>query len=616
MKARLPIVIVLLVAIVVTIGIGQARRSQAARAGGSLAGSGTVEATEFSVSAQATGRITALHVDEGMAIESGEVIAELDHAVLDAERKRAEAAAYAARMQYAEAARGARSEEVRARAAVLKEASAALLGAQQQRRIAGEALAHPNELAAAVDSARTQIALAEAQLAASKAQHEEAVSGPQTQEIQAARAALAQAEAAFRGATAESAQAEKACAAREAARTGIVKAETETRVAEAAESAALARQRQVENVPRPGKREQLTRQIAQARSAFELADKSLTRVERLRESDAATEAELDAARSGREQALAAMQGAEAALEDLDAGARAPERAEVAAAVAQSGAAARGAREQIGNALQEQEAAVAQARQQLARARAAVDQAREVREQAAAHLALLEGGTREEKLRQAAAGVSGSEAGLEGARSALGHASQAAEDRFGARQQVAVSEQAVGIAEAKVQAAKAQLDLALAGNTDETIEMARGKSMEADAAVEVVSARIEDCLIRAPRPGTVTEIVLREGEMVAPGASIVRMLDLANLWVRVYLPLREFGRAKLGMHATVRVDADPSQGFAGVVTAVSDESEFTPRNTQTVEERVKQVFWVKVGVEDASGMLKPGMPADVVLEQGA
>ncbi len=615
MKSRLRIVVPVLLLAAAAVGLAYARHARTvADAEGAVSGSGTVEATEVAVSAEANGRITVLRVEEGQAVEEGAVIAELAHSVLDAQQKQAEAAAYAARMQLAEVARGARSEEVRARAATLKEASASLLGAQTQRNIARESLEHPTDLQAAVDSAQTQIALAEAQLAASSALRDEAVSGPRAEEIASARAALAQADAAVSGAVAECAEAERACAAREAARTPITKAETELAMGEAARAAAEARRQQVENPPRPAKREQVTHQIAAARSAYSLAEQNASRVQRLREADAATDQELDSAVTARDQALASLNTAEAALADLDAGAREAERREAAAGVAQATAGVQGARAQIANAGHEQEAQVAQARQQLARARSAVEQAREVRAQAASRLALLEVGTRPEQLRQAEAQLTGSDAGLLGARTALANASTAHAQRFAQRQQVAATEQAVGVAEAKVQAARAQLDLALAGNTDELVQVAQGKAMEADAAVEVVKARVNDCYIRAPRAGTISEIVLREGEMVSPGATIVRMLDLSSLWVRVYLPVKQFGKVRLGTTAQVRTDADPSKAYPGQVVAVSDESEFTPRNTQTVEERVKQVFWVKVGVGDGQGELKPGMPADVALAE--
>lgn len=614
MKSRIRIIVPVLVIAAVVVGVVQARRAGARDGigGAGIAGSGTVEATEVSVSAEASGRVTVLRVDEGESVESGAVIAELDHSVLDAELRRSEAAAYSARMQFAEVARGARSEEVRARAATLKEASASLAGAQAQRNIARQALDRPTELASAVDSAKTQIALAQAQLAASQAMRDEAVSGPRSEEITAARAALAQADAGLEGALAEHAQAERACTAREAATTQVTKAETELAVSQATRAAAEARRQQVENPPRPARREQLTHQIAAARSSYSLAEQNAARVTRLREADAATAQEVDAATAARDQALAGLNAAEAALADLDAGAREAERNEAAAGVAQASAGVEGARAQLGNAAQEQAVLLAQARQQLERARSTVEQAKQVRAQAAAQVQLLETGTRPERLRQADAQVSGSSAGVAGAETALANATQAHADRFPLRQQVEATEQQVGVAEAKVQAAKAQLDLALAGNTDETIQMAQGKSMEADAAVDVVKARLANCYIRAPRTGTVSEIVLREGEMVSPGATIVRMLDLSNLWVRVYLPVTRFGKVRIGATAEVRIDADPSKAYPGRVTAVSDESEFTPRNTQTVEERVKQVFWVKVGVGDGQGELKPGMPADVSL----
>jgi HlyD family secretion protein len=179
-----------------------------------------------------------------------------------------------------------------------------------------------------------------------------------------------------------------------------------------------------------------------------------------------------------------------------------------------------------------------------------------------------------------------------------------------------AEQQVAVGEARVAAARAALDLAVAGATDETVQAARGQVKQAEGAVAAARARVEDTVVRAPADGTISEVILRQGEAATPGSVVVRMLDLQHLWVRVYLPVPQFGRVKRGQPAEVTADAYPAKRYTGQVLTVSDQAEFTPKNTQTVEERVKEVFWVKVGVGNGLGELKAGMPVDVALRVGA
>jgi len=617
MKRRPPLRAILVVVLVIVAGSVFVYRSRAMpgpEAG--VRGSGTVEATEIGVSAEVTGVIAELLVDEGDRVEAGQPIARLDDSILSADYDRTGAAVYTAQMRYADVARGARSEEVRALGAKLAEAAAALDGARTLSKTAHEAYDRPTEFKSAVDNAASGLAAARASYMLAQAQEQEAVTGPRAQEIAAGRAALEQTVATLDGAQAELAQAERAHKERAAASTQVSAAETQLAVATAGADVARSRQELVEAPPRPAAREQITQRIAGARAGVAQADSNLKRVRELQVQEAATDQELEAAVSQYDQSVAKLNEAEAALADLDAGARHQERAEAAAAVSQATASAEGAAAALGNAKHEQAILEAASRQQLERARAAVAQATHARDQAASKLDLLLAGTRDEELSQAKARVQSAEAGVQGAEAAVGNASQAHQDRFTLRQQLENTQQGVKVAEARAAAARAQLDLVLAGNTSEAIETARGMLLEAEAARDTAKARLDKTQILAPHAGTISEVVLRQGETVNPGSVVVRMLDLENMWIRVYLPVTQFGRIVAGQAAKVYSDAKPTEPYGGTVQTVADESEFTPRNTQTVEERVKEVFWVKVSVGAAGRELKPGMPADVVLETGS
>ena len=92
------------------------------------------------------------------------------------------------------------------------------------------------------------------------------------------------------------------------------------------------------------------------------------------------------------------------------------------------------------------------------------------------------------------------------------------------------------------------------------------------------------------------------------------MDPGDRWVRIYVSEERIGRVKLAAAATLTADSFPDREYRGRVESIATESEFTPRNVQTAEERVKLVYEVKVRIETDEGLdLKPGMPADVRLE---
>ncbi|MCC7492120.1 MAG: HlyD family efflux transporter periplasmic adaptor subunit [Fimbriimonadaceae bacterium] len=639
--ARRILLIGLVATVVTTVVLTNRRREAAALANPLVRGSGTVEATELDLAAETSGRLSEVRVAEGDSVVAGQVLAVIQRDSLAAELDRAAAAADTARMRLADLEAGTRPEEVRIRAARLREALTALESAQTLARTAQAAYARPTELRAAADSARAKAQQARASTTQAKAQWAEAKAGAREQEIAEARAAVASAEQAvgvakaglvaaeqaLAGATAELPAVRTATRERESANTQVAAATTRVAAAEQALAAAEARREQVNNSPRPDQREQVQRRIDSQQAALTLAGEQYARDQQLFGAGAIAKKQLEASLARRDQAQAALAEARAALRDLEAGARAPERREADAAVARATAELGGARADLENAKREQQILVSGAQQANERAGSAVtqaaarrDQAREsvqqaarASDQAAARLALILAGTRQERLEQAAAGVAGAAAGEAGAERAVEHARQAQSDRFALRQALEAAQGQVSAARAKVETAQADLDLALAGTQASKLSIAGGEVRQAEATRELAATRLEDTVIRAPRAGTVTELILREGETVTPGAVVLRLLDLQHLWVRIYLPVRQFGKVVRGMAATVTADAYPGQEHPGTVLSLSESAEFTPKNTQTVEERVKQVFWVKVGVGDGRGKLKPGLPADVVLD---
>jgi HlyD family secretion protein len=108
-----------------------------------------------------------------------------------------------------------------------------------------------------------------------------------------------------------------------------------------------------------------------------------------------------------------------------------------------------------------------------------------------------------------------------------------------------------------------------------------------------------------------------GETVAAGAPIVSVIDLADRWVRIYVPEDDIGRVRIGQPASITVDSWPDRTYEGRVVFIASEAEFTPSNVQTQKERVRLVYEVKVRITGDPGYeLKVGTPADVRLAEDA
>ncbi len=161
-------------------------------------------------------------------------------------------------------------------------------------------------------------------------------------------------------------------------------------------------------------------------------------------------------------------------------------------------------------------------------------------------------------------------------------------------------------------AKAQLAMLREGFRTEEIEQARADLQRAAKELEIAELNLSRCLLFAPLAGRVLTKSREPGEMVQPGTPIVTIGDLEHPWVNVYVGERELGKIRLGQGAEVTVDSFPGQPFPGTVTFIADRAEFTPKNIQTEDERVKLVYRVKIDVVTRDGALKPGMPADAVL----
>lgn len=141
--------------------------------------------------------------------------------------------------------------------------------------------------------------------------------------------------------------------------------------------------------------------------------------------------------------------------------------------------------------------------------------------------------------------------------------------------------------------------------------------QARAAVQVIEAVLANMVIRASFDGVVAVRHHEPGETVPAGSPVLTVLNPDDRWVRIYIPERQVGAVHLGQKAAITTDTYPDRHYTGEVTYIASQAEFTPRNVQTTEERVKLVYAVKVRiVDDPKFGLKPGIPADVRLEAEA
>lgn len=168
---------------------------------------------------------------------------------------------------------------------------------------------------------------------------------------------------------------------------------------------------------------------------------------------------------------------------------------------------------------------------------------------------------------------------------------------------------LAIREAQLRAVKEMLNKAVRGARPEEIEVARVQKRQAESVLKSLKDRLLDYQIKAPVSGMIIKRFVNPYEVIGPGQPIATVADMSILSLRVFVPEAKLGLIRIGQKVAVRVDSFPEKVFEGRVVYISHEAEFTPRNIQTYEERVKTVYAIKIEVRNPDGVLKIGMPAD-------
>ena len=177
----------------------------------------------------------------------------------------------------------------------------------------------------------------------------------------------------------------------------------------------------------------------------------------------------------------------------------------------------------------------------------------------------------------------------------------------------------------IEAARAQVaraDAALRASQANELELKRREQdvlahqadvSRARAQIAITDTQINDTVVRAPCDGVVLVKSAEVGEVLAAGTTVVTIGDIDHPWLRAYINETDLGRIKHGQAATLTTDSFPNKSYPGRISFIASEAEFTPKQIQTHEERVKLVYRIKIDVDNRSHDLKSNMPVDAEIQ---
>jgi HlyD family secretion protein len=146
--------------------------------------------------------------------------------------------------------------------------------------------------------------------------------------------------------------------------------------------------------------------------------------------------------------------------------------------------------------------------------------------------------------------------------------------------------------------------------EKNVQSAQMRIQQMRAQLADIAAQLAEMQVTAPADSTLEILSVKIGDVLPANGEVATLLLTQHLWVRVYVPETWLGLIKVGDNVRVRVDSFPRTDFPGVVEQVNRHAEFTPRNVQTVSDRIRQVFGVKIRLPNDDTRLRAGMSADV------
>jgi HlyD family secretion protein len=229
--------------------------------------------------------------------------------------------------------------------------------------------------------------------------------------------------------------------------------------------------------------------------------------------------------------------------------------------------------------------------------------RAMRAEAAAQLAELEAGPRAQEITAARNDWEAQVAESESARADAKRARELFVEKTISPTELDRANSRAANLEKSAAAARSRYELLQAGTRPERIAQGKAKLAQIDS-------QLSEMRIVAPSNCILEVLSVKVGDVLPPNRELATVVLPQHLWVRVYVPEPWLGFIKLDQAVKVRVDSFPGRDFEGRVEQVNRTAEFTPRNTQTVAERIKQVFGVKVRLPNSDNVLRAGMAADV------
>ncbi len=211
--------------------------------------------------------------------------------------------------------------------------------------------------------------------------------------------------------------------------------------------------------------------------------------------------------------------------------------------------------------------------QLELSRTRYESAQAAMQQAQEHLKLIKAGSRAET--------------IEGAEAQLARSQGALNEGMANELQVQRSEQEIAVRAAEIDRSKAQ--------------------------IAVIDTQLKDMQVASPLDGIVLVKSAEVGEILAPGSPVMTVGDIEHPWLRAYVSEKDLGRIKIGSPVKVSTDSFPGKVYAGRVSFISSEAEFTPKQIQSKETRLRLVYRIKISIENPQHELKSNMPADAEIQ---
>ena len=166
---------------------------------------------------------------------------------------------------------------------------------------------------------------------------------------------------------------------------------------------------------------------------------------------------------------------------------------------------------------------------------------------------------------------------------------------------------------RIRLAREQLDLRTIGPRQETIDQAQAKVKAAEETLNQARQQLSYTEITSPLEGVVLSNSAEVGEYLNPASPVVTLGATATPWLRAYINETDLGRIQLQQKVSVSSDSFPGKSYPGQISFISSQAEFTPKSVQTFEERVKLMYRIKIDLKNPENELKPGMPADAVID---